>query len=127
MIRRPPRSTRTDTLFPYTTLFRSAGVRGDGKRLAKTVTGRWSTPGDPRGSTSGRGGRLRAILLGASPSAASDVAPRSRNATGGSTSISGSEQAKIGRASWRERVCPYGENSVVAVSSKKKKNTTKHK
>src|SRR3546814_9702311 len=30
MIRRPPRSTRTDTLFPYTTLFRS------GLRLAKT-------------------------------------------------------------------------------------------
>src|SRR3546814_3441882 len=27
MIRRPPRSTRTDTLFPYTTLFRS--VAGD--------------------------------------------------------------------------------------------------
>src|SRR3546814_10425063 len=25
MIRRPPRSTRTDTLFPYTTLFRSLG------------------------------------------------------------------------------------------------------
>src|SRR3546814_17441679 len=31
MIRRPPRSTRTDTLFPYTTLFRSGegGVIGD--------------------------------------------------------------------------------------------------
>src|SRR3546814_18107072 len=35
MIRRPPRSTRTDTLFPYTTLFRShqpldaVGVEGD--------------------------------------------------------------------------------------------------
>src|SRR3546814_20726975 len=27
MIRRPPRSTRTDTLFPYTTLFRTAQVR----------------------------------------------------------------------------------------------------
>src|SRR3546814_13051574 len=27
MIRRPPRSTRTDTLFPYTTLFRSEGHR----------------------------------------------------------------------------------------------------
>src|SRR3546814_4650746 len=27
MIRRPPRSTRTDTLFPYTTLFRSAGLK----------------------------------------------------------------------------------------------------
>src|SRR3546814_13412351 len=26
MIRRPPRSTRTDTLFPYTTLFRSADL-----------------------------------------------------------------------------------------------------
>src|SRR3546814_7769932 len=32
MIRRPPRSTRTDTLFPYTTLFRSdarAAAKGD--------------------------------------------------------------------------------------------------
>src|SRR3546814_11983978 len=29
MIRRPPRSTRTDTLFPYTTLFRSDLPRGD--------------------------------------------------------------------------------------------------
>src|SRR3546814_2564165 len=28
MIRRPPRSTRTDTLFPYTTLFRSAAGTG---------------------------------------------------------------------------------------------------
>src|SRR3546814_5157699 len=27
MIRRPPRSTRTDTLFPYTTLFRSAAAQ----------------------------------------------------------------------------------------------------
>src|SRR3546814_3784801 len=27
MIRRPPRSTRTDTLFPYTTLFRSGQAR----------------------------------------------------------------------------------------------------
>src|SRR3546814_5819902 len=30
MIRRPPRSTRTDTLFPYTTLFRSAGYSRSG-------------------------------------------------------------------------------------------------
>src|SRR3546814_3555521 len=35
MIRRPPRSTRTDTLFPYTTLFRS--------RLAE---GLWKVPDD---------------------------------------------------------------------------------
>src|SRR3546814_1117206 len=33
MIRRPPRSTRTDTLFPYTTLFRSCpGWRGSPRR-----------------------------------------------------------------------------------------------
>src|SRR3546814_18479461 len=33
MIRRPPRSTRTDTLFPYTTLFRS--LLGEGHRGAR--------------------------------------------------------------------------------------------
>src|SRR3546814_3446840 len=32
MIRRPPRSTRTDTLFPYTTLFRSSVVAFGQKR-----------------------------------------------------------------------------------------------
>src|SRR3546814_6534756 len=32
MIRRPPRSTRTDTLFPYTTLFRSQGRQGPSAR-----------------------------------------------------------------------------------------------
>src|SRR3546814_11240575 len=30
MVRRPPRSTRTDTLFPYTTLFRSLGRSNEG-------------------------------------------------------------------------------------------------
>src|SRR3546814_4666797 len=44
MIRRPPRSTRTDTLFPYTTLFRS-GPRGG-----------WVRTG---GFGAGRGGRDR--------------------------------------------------------------------
>src|SRR3546814_12409503 len=44
MIRRPPRSTRTDTLFPYTTLFRSYDVLGPlyseiGGELAKIVGG----------------------------------------------------------------------------------------
>src|SRR3546814_9223182 len=34
MIRRPPRSTRTDTLFPYTTLFRSTGALQDPQRRA---------------------------------------------------------------------------------------------
>src|SRR3546814_7829237 len=35
MIRRPPRSTRTDTLFPYTTLFRSAGMAAAGAAVAR--------------------------------------------------------------------------------------------
>src|SRR3546814_9500910 len=39
MIRRPPRSTRTDTLFPYTTLFRSnqtcAGPMEQGRRARR--------------------------------------------------------------------------------------------
>src|SRR3546814_19022469 len=35
MIRRPPRSTRTDTLFPYTTLFRSLGL------LVPALFGAW--------------------------------------------------------------------------------------
>src|SRR3546814_12835799 len=36
MIRRPPRSTRTDTLFPYTTLFRSqTGGQDAGKRQGR--------------------------------------------------------------------------------------------
>src|SRR3546814_11373936 len=34
MIRRPPRSTRTDTLFPYTTLFRSTS---EGRRAAQCL------------------------------------------------------------------------------------------
>src|SRR3546814_3342888 len=33
MIRRPPRSTRTDTLFPYTTLFRSVHDPGGAARV----------------------------------------------------------------------------------------------
>src|SRR3546814_2850107 len=39
MIRRPPRSTRTDTLFPYTTLFRSQPVplRPVGGEIGQTI------------------------------------------------------------------------------------------
>src|SRR3546814_3238996 len=38
MIRRPPRSTRTDTLFPYTTLFRS-GYFAIARRMHKPMAG----------------------------------------------------------------------------------------
>src|SRR3546814_19856360 len=49
MIRRPPRSTRTDTLFPYTTLFRSeinwntdAERKGDGGGLDTPLQSAWA-------------------------------------------------------------------------------------
>src|SRR3546814_18648702 len=55
MIRRPPRSTRTDTLFPYTTLFRSKDARRisgradqEGARHAHGRPGGRSRP--PRGA-----------------------------------------------------------------------------
>src|SRR3546814_11247798 len=41
MIRRPPRSTRTDTLFPYTTLFRSASLH-DQETIMKLRTMIWA-------------------------------------------------------------------------------------
>src|SRR3546814_14299766 len=46
MIRRPPRSTRTDTLFPYTTLFRSYIARSSLKKLfGKEATVCWIRTG----------------------------------------------------------------------------------
>src|SRR3546814_2712347 len=51
MIRRPPRSTRTDTLFPYTTLFRSRRYHPHGRRrvlAARRVDHRAGDVGDHR-------------------------------------------------------------------------------
>src|SRR3546814_6397839 len=39
MIRRPPRSTRTDTRFPYTTLFRSPGAKSRSEIMADVQSG----------------------------------------------------------------------------------------
>src|SRR3546814_18568428 len=47
MIRRPPRSTRTDTLFPYTTLFRSGLQRL--QRLVGLLRGAAAAVGDTTG------------------------------------------------------------------------------
>src|SRR3546814_6675271 len=46
MIRRPPRSTRTDTLFPYTTLFRSAGCHPDVRQLVEHQEAQQHRPDD---------------------------------------------------------------------------------
>src|SRR3546814_14534067 len=91
-IRRPPGSTRTDTLFPYTTLFRSCD-----QPVARQPPARFGPAGD-------RGGR------------ADDAEPRRRHALCGAGGI----RSQIGRASCRERVCQYVLISVVAGSLKKK-------
>src|SRR3546814_1008986 len=69
MIRRPPRSTRTDTLFPYTTRFRSAGLRGADRRRRlpllhhprpQGLAERPLAEGEPRGAAAALRRRLRA-------------------------------------------------------------------
>src|SRR3546814_5778216 len=69
MIRRPPRSTRTDTLFPYTTLFRSHGCCPGGARAgsSRRVLQRRRRGGRPGDARRPRGGP--------------DVAPRSEEHT----------------------------------------------
>src|SRR3546814_17250886 len=57
MIRRPPRSTRTDTLFPYTTLFRSQRARRHGAAV------RLRAGGVGEGTDADRG--LQRLSLGA--------------------------------------------------------------
>src|SRR3546814_14393996 len=63
MIRRPPRSTRTDTLFPYTTLFRSA--RDDVSPRLRSVGGACSPkrPDAQRDARSVSGGKDSAVVL----------------------------------------------------------------
>src|SRR3546814_9126082 len=82
MILRPPRSTRTDTLFPYTTLFRSlplpparAGGDADGDLVAHPLPGggRATPPHPARGVGLGRSplaAHPRAGLLQTAPPAA---------------------------------------------------------
>src|SRR3546814_3131388 len=66
MIRRPPRSTRTDTLFPYTTLFRSRDVEarplggGRARVSLRSVDHRLNVAfRSARGSDTGSGSRQR--------------------------------------------------------------------
>src|SRR3546814_15804337 len=99
MIRRPPRSTRTDTLFPYTTLFRSLGTAND---LARTL----ELPIDPAAAARVVvAGRTRRLDLG-------DV----NGYPFFNVASVGFSAAQIGRASCRERVCQSVSFSVVAVS-----------
>src|SRR3546814_4906212 len=72
MIRRPPRSTRTDTLFPYTTLFRSLNILAVRRQsVAQVMAEHWATYGrnyyarhDYEGIAKDRADALMAALRG---------------------------------------------------------------
>src|SRR3546814_11644618 len=92
MIRRPPRSTRTDTLFPYTTLFRSCGGncgiegrartgvapavahdRSERRGISAKDTGSAFPSGDKHlreAALPGRGAMLRTVLMDSDKSSA---------------------------------------------------------
>src|SRR3546814_1382335 len=56
MILRPPRSTRTDTLFPYTTLFLSARISGGGCKEEDVLAARDDAVADDLGKQFGEPG-----------------------------------------------------------------------
>src|SRR3546814_13274299 len=106
MIRRPPRSTRTDTLFPYTTLFRlytlghqvvepydfTRAIANAAREFAPDlfiVTGPGTTLG---------GAAAQSLILANWRSMASKADFQQRQAE---------QQVQLGRSSWRERVCQY--------------------
>src|SRR3546814_20439632 len=114
MIRRPPRSTRTDTLFPYTTLFRSAGDR------AKTpISSAVLLPALV--AAAGHEDALVIVISGDGfiplPDAMAGLTPLSAGAfaklaadTGQTANLRGLPEGRevaIGSASGRERVCLY--------------------
>src|SRR3546814_6978941 len=64
MIRRPPRSTRTDTLFPYTTLFRSYSGRPGYDFIAQGMGGLMSVTGSQESGPMKTGVALSDIMTG---------------------------------------------------------------
>src|SRR3546814_20066124 len=99
MIRRPPRSTRTYTLLPYTTLFRSSGIvdlaerRGDDEIA---VTHAFTHLGDALGLDWAQ--TLAAHMSPSDPWERLLVNSLARDFQ---------QMRQIGRASCRERVCQY--------------------
>src|SRR3546814_13574880 len=124
MIRRPPRSTRTDTL-PYTTLFRS--LRGGRRRFAAAldidnridvialaqIAHVYAAFVGDLVPVDGSGQAPHAFVLHFLVDIAQDP--------GGQGIEQHAPRPEIGRASVRDRVCQYVEHEVVAVSVKNKK------
>src|SRR3546814_19945221 len=108
MIRRPPRSTRTDTLFPYTTLFRSAecealqhAEQNDDDRRRDADARRRRNHADAGGCDAHQGDGDEESIFTPEPVAeeAEQHRPQGPEAE--------TDREEIGRASCRERVCQY--------------------
>src|SRR3546814_16476200 len=113
MRRLPPRSTRTDTLFPYTTLFRSVialvrdGVPVDEAKagdMVAVLTNQTPFYGESGGQM-GDSGTIT-TLGGATATVGDTGKPLGRLHTHQATIEAGALKA-TGRASCRERVCQY--------------------
>src|SRR3546814_13285444 len=102
MIRQPTRPTRTDTLFPYTTLFRSAVARPAAAARRDRAAGSLRS-GGLTSAVSGAGRNHVADDLGGDARVVSGHWQEQRlEAEEGAVGM-----AEIGRASCRERVCQY--------------------
>src|SRR3546814_11378580 len=99
MIRRPPGSTRTDTLFPYTTLFRSVlgGERFDGLVVEQGIDG------------AGDGLVVDLVHLAAKlgPPVGDDTSEGDVDNDHQKRGDDEPRAEQIGRAACRERVCQY--------------------
>src|SRR3546814_17113251 len=103
MIRRPPRSTRTDTLFPYTTLFRSRSIEG------APAANELADPG-PFIRREHKALWHQRCAVGAVPPASDLDAYRGEDPVldiGAGIGVETGDGEQIGRASCRERVCQY--------------------
>src|SRR3546814_15489500 len=107
MLRRPPRSTRTDTLFPYTTLFRSKISTGIDPKTGKMALLLNNKPLFQNG-TLDQGWWPESLLTPPSEEAArSDIIFLKKAGFNMLRKHIKVEPAQIGRASCRERVCQY--------------------
>src|SRR3546814_5225589 len=97
MIRRPPRSTRTDTLFPYTTLFRSPSTFNALQRRARLLR-----PGDHLGEPGQRREEFRQAA------ALQDVADRGGQhfGCGAEVAAAGDQRDRSREAAARQRLDP---------------------
>src|SRR3546814_15397335 len=128
MIRRPPRSTRTDTLFPYTTLFRSyyrtVAPEGIEQAMEVEATRLSGLAIDRRAVEAERGAVIEEWVhdIEENPEALLEEHVRARlwaATPSGHPVVSASDNTEqIGRASCRERVCQSLQSSVAAVSLK---------